>query len=169
MGPFFEAIGRLTVRFKYAVAIFWLAFTAFAVAAWPPLSSVTKDTNSSFLPTNSPSMQASTLAAPFQSLNLASADIVASRASGPLTQADQAAVNRVIAYVKRLPRVQLVRDEGVSRDGQARQILVQAAVATNGSGSGALLVQEMRDEFQRVGAPAGLSLHVTGELGVAVD
>ena len=46
MERFFAAIGRFAVRFKYPVAIAWIVITIASVAAFPSLSSVTKDANS---------------------------------------------------------------------------------------------------------------------------
>src|SRR5665213_4251136 len=111
MERFFESIGRFSVRYKYIVAVAWIVFTIFAVAVFPPLSSVTKDQNSGFLPSNSPSMQATNLAAAFQNQNYIESDIVTSRADGPLTAADLTTVDRLAAMVKGLPHVQVVRDD----------------------------------------------------------
>lgn len=169
MERIFEALARLVVRYKYPVAVLWIVITIFSVRAFPSLASVTKDTNSGFLPDNVPSIQASHLVEPFQNSNYLSADIVGVRADGPLTVADQRTIDMVAARVRALPHVKLVRDQGVSRDGQARQLLVQADVSANGTGSGKTLVDEVRHLYTAVHAPSGLALHFTGQLASLVD
>ncbi|MDB5059973.1 MAG: hypothetical protein JWO59_3445 [Chloroflexi bacterium] len=169
MDQMFAALARFSVRFKYPVAIAWIVITVVSIRAFPSLASVTKDTNSGFLPSSTPSIQASNLAAPFQNINFASAIIVVVRNDGPLTPADQAAIDRVAAIVKGLPNVKVVRDLGVSSDGKARQIVVQAQVQVSGTGSGKTLVDTIRQDFAMVNAPPGLAFHLTGELPTLVD
>jgi RND superfamily putative drug exporter len=169
MERFFELLGRFDVRFKYPIAIVWIVFTVFAVAAFPSLSSVAKDQNSGFLPNNTPSIQAEQLANVFQNTNLASMTLVAVRSSGPLTAADQATVDRLASQIKALPAVKVVQDLGLSRDGEARQVSIEANVSQNGTGTGKTLVDNMRSLFTKVGAPTGLALHLAGELPTEVD
>jgi RND superfamily putative drug exporter len=169
MERFFGAIGGFSVRYKYIVAVAWIVFTIFAVAVFPPLSSVTKDQNSGFLPSDSPSMQAANLAAAFQNQNYIESEIVASRANGPLTAADLATVDHLAATVKGLPHVKVVRDDGISKDGQARQLQLQADVSFSGTGTAKTLVDDIRADFTTIGAPSGLELHLTGQLATAVD
>ncbi len=169
MESIFRALGQFVVRFKYPVAIAWIVITIFSVKAFPSLGSVTKDTNSGFLPDNTPSIQASHLADAFQNSKLISADLLAVRNDGPLTVADQAVVDRLSRIVKAMPNVKGVRDEGTSRDGAARTVLILADASFNGSGTGKTLVDNIRKEFTTVGAPAGLNLHLYGELPTAVD
>ncbi|HWE60833.1 MAG TPA: MMPL family transporter [Chloroflexota bacterium] len=169
METFFAALGRTVVRWKYLVVVIWIAITAFSVAAFPSLASVAKDTNSGFLPSNTPSIQASNLASVFQNTKYATVTIVAARETAPLTLADQATIDRLMRSVQMMPKIKLVRDEGVSPDGKARQILVQADVSLNGTGSGKTFVDGVRHLFTTVGAPVGLSLHLTGQLPTQVD
>ncbi|MGH2388096.1 MAG: MMPL family transporter, partial [Chloroflexota bacterium] len=169
MERFFKSIGVFSVRYKYAVVVAWIAFTIFAVAVFPPLSSVTKDQNSGFLPSNSPSIQAGNLAAAFQNQNYVESDIIASRANGPLTAADLAVVDRLAGIVKTMPYVKVVRDNGISKDGQARQIEIQADASYSGTGTGKTLVDNIRHEFKTIGAPPGLQLNLSGQLATAVD
>lgn len=169
MAGFFAAIGRFSVRFRFIVALAWIVVTIVSVRAFPSLASVSKDNNSGFLPANSPSMQASNLAAVFQNTDLVPSIIVAARPTGPMTAADQAAVDRLIPMVKALPNVKVVRDNGISPDGSARQVEVLANVSFNGTGRASQLVKDVRHAFSTVGAPPGLQLHLTGELPTAVD
>ncbi|MDB5075690.1 MAG: hypothetical protein JWO42_1869, partial [Chloroflexi bacterium] len=92
MDQMFAALARFSVRFKYPVAIAWIVITVVSIRAFPSLASVTKDTNSGFLPSSTPSIQASNLAAPFQNINFYSAIIYVVRNDCPLTPADQSAI-----------------------------------------------------------------------------
>jgi RND superfamily putative drug exporter len=166
---FFAGLGRFAVRFKYPIAVAWILITIISVAAFPGLSSVSKDQNSSFIPASAPSMQAATLASPWRNVDYVYATIVAARDRTPLTRSDQAAIDRLVAIVKTLPHVKTVTDQGVSGDGRARQIAFQADVNWSGTGPGEQLVKTIRDDFTRIGAPAGLQLHLGGELGIIVD
>jgi RND superfamily putative drug exporter len=130
---------------------------------------VAKDTESGFLPAGSPSMHAAQLLDPFENSNLATATLVASRSHAPLTTQDQAAITTLLARIKGLPNVVTVRPLGTSSDRQALQALIQANVPQYGGGSGTTLVDSIRGDFARVGAPSGLQLNLTGQLAIATD
>jgi RND superfamily putative drug exporter len=85
MTRFFQGLGRFSVRYRFAIVAFWIVLVALLIHSLPSLSSVTKGTQSGFLPANTPSVQAQLLAAPFQNSNYASGTLVASRGNGPLT------------------------------------------------------------------------------------
>ncbi len=170
MDTIYAALGRFDVRFRYLIVVAWVVITIVGIRAFPSLSSVVPNTTiNSFLPASAPSIQASNLAAPFQNLQYASATIVASRAGGALSAADQAAIDRLETLVRAMPNVTTVRDRQVSSDGAARQVVVQADVSRSGTGTGATLVSAIRAAFGQVGAPAGLTFHLTGTLASAVD
>lgn len=169
MTAFFTGLGRFAVRFRIPIVIVWIAVTAFSVRAFPSLASVAKDTTSGFLPASSPSIQASNLAGPFQNSTYASATIVGVRSNGPLTAQDQTALDAIEVAVKKVNHVQVVRDLGVSRDGMARQALVEASVPRFGGAGDETLVKSIRTAFTRVGAPSGLTVHLAGEVATAVD
>ncbi len=170
MEGFYTALARLVVRFKYPVAILWILVTVVSVRAFPSLSSVTKDQNSGFLPSTTPSIQAQNLANAFQNSTYASLTIVAVRADHMLTAADQSAIDHLSQQVRTVHTVVQVRDEGTSRDGEARQVLVLANVAAqNGSGASKTLVNAIRDRINAAATPPGLVAHLTGELPILVD
>ncbi len=169
MTALFTGLGRFTVRFRIPIVIFWIVVTAFSVRAFPSLASVAKDTNSGFLPASAPSIQASNLAGPFQNSTFAAATIVGVRSNGALTTQDQSALDAIENAVKKLNHVKVVRDLGVSRDGGARQALVQANVARFGGSDDDALVKNIRAVFTSVATPSGLSVHLTGELATTVD
>ena len=169
MSHFFTSLGRFSVRFRYLIVVLWIVGTVLAVKALPSLSDVAKDTTSGFLPANAPSMQAANLAAPFQNASLASATLVVAR-DGGLTAADNAAVDTLEAQIRQVPRVKLVLDLGVSSDGQARQALLQATVVAFSGGPEATgVVDAIRATFTTAGAPAGLQIHLTGQLATQID
>ena len=89
MTGLFSGLGRFAVRFRGPVVVAWLVVAVICVHLLPSLASVTKDTNSAFLPATAPSTKAAQLAGPFQNSKLAAATLVASTSAGPLTQADQ--------------------------------------------------------------------------------
>jgi hypothetical protein len=87
VGSFFAAAGRLSVRFRWAVVLAWVAGAAAAMALLPSLSSVTQSDTTSFLPPSAPSEQAARLASPLQGATLTAVTVVAARTGGPLTGA----------------------------------------------------------------------------------
>jgi RND superfamily putative drug exporter len=170
MDTAYAALGRFDVRFRYLIVVAWVAITIVCLRTFPSLSSVTPNASiSTFLPASAPSIQAANLAAPFQNTRYASATIVASRATGALTPADQTAIDRLEQMVRAMPHVKTVRDLSLSPDGAARQAMIQADVPSGGTGAGATLVSTIREAFGQVNAPAGLTFHLTGPLAANVD
>ena len=169
MSGFFTSLGRFAVRFRYLVVLAWIVVTVLAVRFLPALGDVAKDTTSGFLPANSASMQAATMATPFQDSTLAAATLVVAR-DGPLTAEDNAVVGRLEETIKTVDKVKVVVDFGISRDGQARQALIQASVVAFAGGPEAkAVVDSIRTAFTTAGLPAGLQVHLTGQLATAVD
>jgi len=156
------------VRFRYLVVAAWLLIAVAAIIGLPSLSSVTNNDNSSFLPSGQPSVRAAQLAGPFQHGTLPQSAIVASRSNRPLTAADEATITRVEAAVRRVPGVVDVRDQGVSRDGQARKAQVTLTGDAQGDG-GKKYVDAIRAAFTKAGVPTGLSFYLTGDVATSVD
>lgn len=169
MTRFFTGLGRFDVRYRYLIVVFWIVLTGVLTHALPSLASVSKDTQAGFLPSSAPSVQAQNLATPFQNAAYAGATLVASRDSGPLTTADVAAISQLESRITALDHVKVVRDLGSSADQKAREIQVQGDVPQFGTGDAPALVTAIRAEFERVGAPAGLTFHLTGQLATIVD
>jgi RND superfamily putative drug exporter len=170
MDTVYAALGRFDIRFRYLIVVVWVAITIVCIRTFPSLSSVTPSTTiSAFLPASAPSVQAANLATPFQNTQYASATIVAARDPGPLTPADQAAMDQLERLVRAMPHVKTVHDLSTSPDGAARQAVVQADVPSSGTGTGATLVSNIREAFGQVNAPASLTFHLTGPLATAVD
>ncbi|MGO8888668.1 MAG: MMPL family transporter [Streptosporangiaceae bacterium] len=172
MDTFFTAVGRLSVRFRWAIVLAWVAGAVAVMALLPSLSSVTQSDNTSFLPGSAPSEQAARLASPLQGATLTAVTVVAARADGTLTGADQAFVARLAGALSRVARVASVRDAGQSADGRAEQLTVLATLAQSGglaTAQQASLVASLRDVIRSAGAPAGFSVHTAGPVATRVD
>jgi putative drug exporter of the RND superfamily len=167
----FEAIARFNIRFRWLIVAVWVIGVVAGIRLLPSLAEVTKTSNSQFLPANASSQHAAGLAAPFQGHNAgATAVIVAARPDGPLTAADNAAVDRVERAVAQVNGVLRVQDQGASADGRARKALVVTDPATEPDpGQNPPLISASRDTFGTLGAPAGLVLHLTGPLAQSTD
>jgi putative drug exporter of the RND superfamily len=168
----FALAGRLAVRFRWAIVLAWVAGTIAAMALLPSLSNVTQSDNTSFLPDSAPSEQAAQLASPLQGASLTAVTVVAARAGGPLTAADQAAIARLSGALARVARVTSVRDAGQSADGQAEQFTVLAALAQSGglaTSQQASLVASLREVIRTAALPAGLTAYTAGPVATRVD
>jgi RND superfamily putative drug exporter len=164
-----ERLARFDIRFRWVIVAVWIIGAIAASRLLPSLSSVTQSNNALFLPASSPSQHAAALATPFQTTNAGStAVVIASRADGPMTGADDAAVERVESAVTSLSGVISVRDQGFSADGQARKALVITHPVSGNSGDPDL-VGRIRGTFAAAQPPAGLSLHLTGPLAQTTD
>ncbi len=168
MNRIFALIGVASVRFRYLIVVAWIAVTILAVRSLPTLGSVAKDTTSGFLPANVPSIQASNMASPFIDASLSTATLVAVREGG-LTPADNAAIDTMEARIKGLNTVKVVADLGISADGAARQALIEAQVqGFTSTASESVVVTAIRN-VAAAAAPAGLQVHLTGQIPDAVD
>jgi len=164
-----EALGRFDIRFRWLIVAAWIIGAIAANRFLPSLASVAQSNNVVFLSASAPSQRAASLAAPFRTTNAsATAVIVAARQDGPLTTADNAAVDRVEQTVSRLPGVLSVLDQGSSADGEARRALVVTTPVAGNSGNPDL-VSKIRAGFAEAGGQPGLNLHLTGPLAQATD
>ncbi len=164
----FEKIARFSVKFRWFIIIFWIAMVPVVTANFPSIIDVSKNNNSEFLPKNSQTTKATKLESAFQSKKTAdTAVIIAVRADGPLTAADNAAINRVAGKVKGLESITSVQNQGVSADGQARELLVGVTNAAFGD-QATQIVENIRAQLNK-DLPSGLSLHLTGDMAQSVD
>src|ERR1700684_3950047 len=106
---FFAALGRFTVKFRWAILVVWVVGTVAAVHFLPSLSSVVNNNNQDFLPNNSPVVKASNLAQPLLGKSsLAPVIVLPVSQTGPLTPADVTAVQqeaKLAATVKNVKKV----------------------------------------------------------------
>lgn len=161
-------IGRLAVRYRYAVVIFWVIVTIISAHIFPSLSSVTNSDNSSFLPSNAPTLHANSLAGAFQSATPSTATLVSVRAGDTLTNADQQAIVAIEMAIKGVPHVTGVRDQGVAGDNQANRALISIDITTTDSRAHQV-VAAIRAAIKGQAVPAGLTNDLTGSLATVVD
>jgi RND superfamily putative drug exporter len=171
MDDLFARHARFVVRFRYAIVVFWLAAAVVLSGTLPSLGSEINDNNSAFLPASAPSTKAANLAAPLLGSGAAGKiseiTIVASR-SGPLTPADLAALARGASLARSVQRVISVRELGISADGEAAQIQVRAELSANDITKDETIVSGLQSTFARAAVPAGLQLHLAGQVATAV-
>src|SRR5579875_2359146 len=167
----YEALGRFVVRFRWPIVAFWLAAAVLTSAALPSLSSEVNDDNSAFLSSSAPSARAANLAAPLLgggvSSNIAQITIVGS-APRRLDRADLAALARETALAARVPRVASAQLLGLSADGEAAQIQVRAHLSASDVSRDRTVVDDLKRTFSRAAAPAGLQLHLAGQVATIV-
>ena len=164
---FFTAIGNFSVRFRWPVVIGWLVITIFSVKAFPGLSDVAKDSQSSFLPANSPSVQAEKLAQPFQDSQHGVATLVVARDNATLSAADLQQIATEEATIRSISGVLRVQDFGLSPDRHAEQAQVVTDLPPFSAGSHAIsLVAAIRHTFP---SGSGLAFHLTGSIPGFVD
>jgi RND superfamily putative drug exporter len=165
----FGAIGRAAVRFRWLVVLVWIAAAFGAVTQLPSLASVTNNNNSTFLPASAPSEHAAVLAAPLGTANLFGIPVVAARSGAPLTPADVTALAALQHQLGTVPGVSRVQDLGRSPDGQAVQLQVLAQASGGNQSQQTDLVDGLRAKIAGAGLPAGLQVHLAGDIAVSVD
>jgi len=165
----FKTIGYLAVRFRWLVLLIWV-FGAFAAATQlPSLNSVTQNDNSKFLPASAPSEHAAQLAAPFGTASLVPIPVVAARPAAPLTSADVTALAALPARLKTVSGIAKVLDAGRSPDGHAEQFVVLARQGGGNQNYETDLVNGLRSQIAKAGLPAGLNVHLAGQIAAQVD
>src|SRR5579863_6144999 len=104
-GRIFGGIGNFSVRFRWPIVIGWVLITIVSVKAFPGLSDVAKNSQSSFLPASSPSVQAEDLAQPFQDSKHGIATLVVARESAVLSAADLQQISAIETRIRGLSGV----------------------------------------------------------------
>jgi putative drug exporter of the RND superfamily len=167
----FAALGRFSVRHRYAIILGWVAAAVLASTLLPSIASVERGSNSQFLPASAPSARANVLAAPFQSNTSSQATFVAATTDRrPLSAADDAAIGRAEIAMRRVHEVMGLVDLGPSPNGRARSAQVEVAVRTSHGGKEvATTVSALRAAMATAGTPAGLAMHLTGPLAQSAD
>jgi len=167
----YGAIGRFSVRFRWLVALLWIALAIAAATQLPALSSVTQGNNQKFLPASAPSSQAAVLAKPFGTANQQPIPVVAATTNGgPLTSADNTALDGLQKRLGTVPGITRVINEGKSTDGQAQQFVALAGVAGSGNPDYAKnLVDGLRAQIRAAHVPPTLQVHLAGDLAIQVD
>ena len=166
----FETLARAVVRFRWFVVAFWLVAAIVVSGAFPSLGSEVNNDNTAFLRATAPSTKAANLAAPLlggSAGNTSQVIVVASRA-GKLTAADLSAIQREASAVRNVNRVLGIQGVVVSSDGQAVQLRIRVNAARNDIGSDETIVNSLENTLTTVNAPAGLHLHLAGQIATAV-
>jgi len=167
----FGGIGAFAVKFRWFVIAAWL-IAAIAVPKFlPSLASVTQGNNSAFLPASAPSEHAANLAAPFGiSINETPVPVVAAVSQGTLSPADQAWITSLQHDLATVPHVVKVQDLGRSGDGQAAQLQVLSNVNGGGNPNDLTnLVNNLRSKIHSAAPPAGMDVHLAGQVAIQVD
>ncbi len=169
MSKFFTSIGKYSVKFRYLIILAWLAAVVLLVQFGTPLSSVVKTNVNTFLPKNAPSIQAAKLANQFQNVNDSLVIVVAYRNGTPLTTADQQAVQSLDLSFRSVPTVLVSKVLSVSKDGEALQSEVLSSTSQFDQTKVTNLVKEIRARISASTLPAGLQVHLAGQLATTVD
>ncbi|MHB1576320.1 MAG: MMPL family transporter [Candidatus Dormibacteria bacterium] len=168
MSTFFLRLGRLVVRHPWPIVVIWVVGTLAAGRLLPSLGSQVNTSNSAFLPATAPSVKAASLAGPLGiKKGVRQVVVVASRATGPLTSSDRAAITREVALARRLPRVMSVRELETSADGRAAQVVISASASQSNQEAAKQLVAGIQATFGSARPPSGLSLNVAGQVATA--
>ncbi|MBV9095682.1 MAG: MMPL family transporter, partial [Streptosporangiaceae bacterium] len=168
----FGGIGAFAVKFRWVIIAAWVVAAVAVPRFLPSLASVTQANNSAFLPASAPSQHAADLAVPFGiTTNETPVPVIAAVSQGTLTAADQswlAGLQRDLAIV---PTVVKVRDLGRSGDGQAEQLLALSDVSLGGNNQKPQtdLIDNLRSAITRAGPPAGMQVHLAGQLAINID
>jgi len=165
----FGGIGAFAVKFRWVVIAAWLIAVIAIPRFLPSLNSVTQGNNSAFLPASAPSEQAAQLAAPFGTTNLVPVQVVAAVNQGTLTTAETTWLATLQHELGTVPTVVSVRDLGRSADQQAEQLQVLSDVNQASQPDQTTLVNRIRAEIAKAAPPAGLQVHLAGQIAINVD
>ena len=173
----FRAIGKFAVKFRWVVLIVWIAAAVAIPKALPSLASVTQGNNSAFLPASAPSEHATNLAAPLGiSLSVTPVPVVAAVSTGSFSSADQTWLTGLVTDLGKVSTVTKVRELGQSTvpgpkgvAGQAAQIQVLSNVSQSDQTAMSDLVKNLRSTITAAGPPAGMQVHLAGQLAINVD
>jgi putative drug exporter of the RND superfamily len=173
----FRGIGKFAVKFRWVVLIAWIVAAVAIPRALPSLASVTQGNNSAFLPASAPSEKATNLAAPLGiSLSVTPVPVVAAVSTGSFSAADQAWLDTLATDLGKVATVTKVSNLGESTvpgpngvAGQAAQLQVLSTVSQSDQGAMTTLVKSLRSTITAAGPPAGMQVHLAGQLAVNVD
>ncbi len=170
MGRFFTSLGRFTVRFRFLVVLAWIVVTILAVRLLPSLGDVAKDTTSGFLPANYPEHAGGRDggAVPGRVPRRRDAGRRARRRADGRGQRGARQARARIARPRqgegRSSTSASRRTDRHARRCSRRQSSRSAAVPRRQS-----VVDAIRATFADPACPAGLEVHLTGQLATQVD
>jgi len=174
----FRGIGKFAVKFRWVIVVLWIVAAAAIPKALPSLASVTQGNNSAFLPASAPSEHAANLAAPLGfSTSTVPVPVVAAVSTGSFSAADQTWLNgSLVPDLAKVKTVTKVRELGQSAvpgpngvEGQAAQIQVLSNVSTNDENAMTSLIDDLRAAIASAHPPAGMQVHLAGQLAINAD
>ncbi len=168
MKTFFSALGRFSVRWRYAILAAWIIATIAITALLPGISSAVQQNDQKFLPANSPSVVAANLAQPLQPANVTRLIIVAYRNNSPLTNADMRAISGIEEAARSVKSTLLVRQTSISRNGRADEIMVASSIQKLNEYPLRSYVGKLSTAIHSVAAPPGLNVHLAGPVASQV-
>ncbi len=170
ISSFFSGLGRIVVRFRWPILIFWIAGTAAIVSTLPSLGSQVNNNNSDFLPTSSPSLTAQKLLDPILGKQNFTNQlvIVADRSGSPLTTSDQNAVANIATGAAHVTDVRKVLQTSTSANGEATQLEVRASLGGFSPSESTTLVTSLDRVIHQANAPPGLHFYLAGALATDV-
>jgi RND superfamily putative drug exporter len=170
MHRFFEGLGRFVVRFRFLVVLAWIVLLVVSARALPSLGSEVNNDNSQFLPASAPSERAAVLASPLLGNPNAESPIfiIASRADAPITAEDGAALTRLAALDRSVPRVDEVSRVAFATGGHAVELLVRVHVNQSDVTDQKTVVDDLEANVARAAPPAGLQVHLAGTIATNV-
>jgi RND superfamily putative drug exporter len=167
----YTALGHLVVRFRWAILAFWVLAVVVTGALMPSLGNEINGNNSAFLKNTEPSIKAANLAAPLTGAGIGTKnttiEVIAS-STGPITAADEVALQRAVKLIGQVPSVETVRLAGVSKDTEAAELLVRAAASQSDIAKDKKLLDNIEATFARAKLPAGVQLNLAGQIATAV-
>jgi len=169
-GSVYGSLAAFILRFRVLVAVFWVVVTVVSTLTLPSLGNEVNNDNTLFLSSRSPSAQAAELAMPIlgSSATQSEVDVVAARAGRPLTVADQAAIGSEIRLVARVTGVVSARQSATSADGEATLIVVRIRADKQDVAAQQPVVDAIAATFTRNRVPAGLQVHLAGQVATNV-
>ncbi len=165
-------IGKVILRWRFVIVAAWLVTAGALTIFVPQIDSVAQSKSTSMIPANAPAAQVLTDMSRQFGENTANGlgYLVVERRSG-LTAADRrfhdavldrAAADRAgVAQVQNLWSTPETAAGALSVDGQAAYTMIRLTADT-GTPQAAEAITRLRADVDKAGAPAGLSVHVTG-------
>lgn len=165
----FAAFGRFIVRYRWVVVAIWLIVPTVLGLTLPSLASQVNNDTTAFLPANSPSLRAASLARPIIGSTTAATVTVVATSTAPLSTREAALVIATLrAHVRRVATVEKVDPGVLSGDRLAVQMLAVSdtsqfdQVATN------KLVVGISSAIRRARLPSGVTANVAGQVATNV-
>ena len=154
---FFAGLARQVVRFRLLVIAGWVVIIGVAMVALPSLGSEVNSDPSLFLSSSAPSVQAASVGGGVLGAKTTSKITIIAARSGPLTQADEAAIRREANLAHQISGVKSVRFVSVSPSGNAVQLEVDVTKNAKDARGLKPVVSALQATFPKAGTPPACS------------